>query len=322
MRSFHRGRLVIKSVVFEIADGTGGKPAAIMLRGKDKLKNLPPVSKPIPVHRKVEAIAFLHTAAWVKSGEGTVAWEYEVRYQGFEQLTKGADTSAFIQTIPIKVGVDVHDWLGSHHLAPAYRHLPKKINVYMTFWKNPKPDIPVESILVRSREAHEVPIVLAISTGTTRRNYLAPLNPSALANLDMTVDGFKAIHKRGALPRGWAFHHWKKGGITRIVCRPDPLTHKPALCLINIKGGRMGFLYKKRVIHCRPGMKLALSFEALTPPGARGDFIYEINGKGKQTTVINTGNAIWVISCRRQICELVVPRCSTVPPHARRARSR
>lgn len=198
------GTISAQGVPFEILEESkhDGR-SVIMLRGEQKLTDLPDQTDNIPIGRKADAICFLHTAAYVDSPRGTSAWEYEVHYEGYGKMIYGSDVTEFISTAPVKVELDVDDWHSDDPaIDPAWSAgggaNSTAANLYLLRWSNPRPDVPIESFMVRSKRAAEVPILLAATVAVKPQYVFEPgqLEPG-----------------RGDFPEGWSVgKSWMKGG--------------------------------------------------------------------------------------------------------------
>ena len=286
-RELPEGPLVVQGVAYQLAAGRGGANAAIMLRSAKRFSDLPPVSEPIVVDRAVDGLSFLHAAGYLGATDGATAWTYEVRYQGFAKLVAGANTSSFIETVTVRTNVEVGDWLGNAFVKPAWRLEPKGLNLFSTFWRNPRPDIPVESIVVRSANGSEVPMVFAISAATALPNQLADLAVERIAPFRMLVDQYEAVEREGTWPGRWAFLHWAKGNRAEIALVPEPTTGKKSLRLVNVTGQPMGFFFCDKVRDVVPGQRLALTFRVLTAGDGNGELITNV-GDGEQKLALQS----------------------------------
>jgi hypothetical protein len=280
-RELPEGALKAGGIAFQLAAGHGGGNAAIMLQAKGRFQDLPPVSESIPVGRKADGMAFLHAAGYLGSSDGTTAWTYEIRYEGFSKLVAGADTSSFVERIPARANVDFGDWLGNSFLKPVWRQEEKKINLFTTFWKNPKPEISIESVVVRSALVSEVPMIFAISTAMALPNQLADLDVDRIKPFRMVVEQFQAVKREGEWPNGWAFLHWAQGNRAECALVAEPTSGKKAIRLVNLTGQPMGFLFKKDVCDLAAGSRLMLTFRALAAGDGKGELIYDL-GDGEQ----------------------------------------
>lgn len=287
MRHFPTGPLVANGVKFDIPKyGPSGKPASMMLGGKKALAHLPDFTKAIPVNEKVDGFAFLHAAGWLQSPDGTPSWQYEIRYKGFKDLTLGADTSAFVEILPIKANVDFGDWLGKSFVKPAYRFEDKKINTFVKFWPNPRPETPVESILVRSLRQSEVPMIFAISKAKKAKNWLETIELTKIEPFVLRKKGYGNIKSSGTwIGKGWNFHHWNKGAIAEISRVEDPLEKAPAIKLSNYSAPTGGMFYNKKVIDAKAGKTYLVQFSVMTTGKGKGFFMYGI-GEGKQKVAL------------------------------------
>ncbi len=135
------GRQVLGGVPFDIikAETNGGK-ACIMLGSDTRVKTLPRrVDKIDFGHRRAKRIYFLHAHAY---GGPAEVGEYRVHY---------VNTITVDERIPLISGKNISDWWGARDIPEAtvvWRQLNglSPVGLYMYVWKNPSPEIPIESI--------------------------------------------------------------------------------------------------------------------------------------------------------------------------------
>ncbi|WP_294507637.1 beta-galactosidase trimerization domain-containing protein [uncultured Victivallis sp.] len=154
-REFPTGKQTFAGVPFQVIDpaGNDGK-SCIVLAGT--VKYFPQESADIKVGGLVKNLYFLHTAAW--GGQKGRQFEYRVTY-------KDGTTAV----IPVNGGSECADWVGNTPIsngsivAETAKPNGVKIGAYVTSWKNPHPDKPVQSIKAVSAAADAVPIIIAIT---------------------------------------------------------------------------------------------------------------------------------------------------------------
>ncbi|MCZ7638684.1 MAG: hypothetical protein M5U12_23075 [Verrucomicrobia bacterium] len=120
---------------------------------------LPESVESLAVQRPVRRIHLLLTAA---AGDGTrvVIARLAVRH-----------TDGEISDRPIRQEEDVRDWLSERHGTlgtpePAWvggTHTLRKLRLYRVTWENPRPEVPVETLALRSTLSRAAPILLAIT---------------------------------------------------------------------------------------------------------------------------------------------------------------
>lgn len=149
MSALKPGTIIAQGIPFEIGD------KAIILKGKFR-QSFPEKSPVIPVGRKVERVAFCHTAAWNATGKPDFI--YQVTYED--------GTTA---DIPVIGGLDVADWAGllpvTARVKTAWQSSNNDHAIHLAHmqWKNPKPEVAVRSIQVLSANSEPVGIVVAIT---------------------------------------------------------------------------------------------------------------------------------------------------------------
>ncbi len=197
------GKVSAKGIPFTILDeGRNNGKSVIMLRSKEKFTDLLTETDKINVGRKADAILFLHTAAFVQSGPGVTAWEYEIHYKGFGGMIYGSDVSDYVNVAPVKVKLDVDDWLKDDPaITPACSfgggNNSTAQNLYVLRWSNPRPEVPIETIAIRSKLKSEVPIILGITTASKP---------------DFVFEAGQFEPGKGKFPEGWSTNKdWMKG---------------------------------------------------------------------------------------------------------------
>jgi hypothetical protein len=153
-----RGKQKLKGVRFNIGEGM------IQLRG-ETLPDKPDKVEGIKVNKKFARLHILHATGYV-ADEDTLIGEYVVRY---------ADNST--ETVPVAYGKDVRDWwvlsngketLGRGKIAwtgtnADAKARDAKLCLYLTTWKNPKPDTKVVSIDYISKNTKCAPFCVAMT---------------------------------------------------------------------------------------------------------------------------------------------------------------
>jgi beta-galactosidase len=145
--------------------------------GDHALDGLPLEVTGIPVHRKADALFFLHTFDQYgrpqrREGQDPVVFQYTVRY---------ADGQAVV--IPVRLGIEVGHWLSADPrglkgaalawaAAFANDDSGEQAAVYQMEWRNPRPDVEVSSVDVSYGalgNRYGMPAVLALSAGAAPR---------------------------------------------------------------------------------------------------------------------------------------------------------
>jgi len=170
LRDLPRGDVELDGAGFYIMQpGENCGATCIALRGL-KRPNLPTTPKPVkrpgaakrtpataPVGFKGGALLFLHAAAWVDATRGAPCLIYAVRYADGETID-----------VPIREGVDIGAFdapkdLANWKVAWTGRRAGRTVGLGVARWRNPRPDVKIESISLRTPGAGAVPIVAAVS---------------------------------------------------------------------------------------------------------------------------------------------------------------
>jgi hypothetical protein len=277
----------MNGVPFAIADEakTGGN-SVIMLRSDEQFKTLPAESAIIPVGKKAKNLFFLQTSAYANSKKGTTAWEYEIRYEGHSKLIPGSNFAPFTAIVPVQQEVDVADWLG-RPLVPAawsYKHVEGNMNLYMQRWDNPRPDTTIESIVIRSRQAKEVPIVLGITLANDAQNLVAG-DFTKVAPFNVRMKNFDVQSKTGDLPPGWSTNAWHNTTIAEVFSGKEPSTDQTAVGLRNLEGRASIQFYLNPGVPVQAGKTYTIAFKFLAAGNTEGVFSFNPKGVKVKTEV-------------------------------------
>lgn len=175
LAQFPIGEQKLAGVDYVIRDfKTSPLPACIMLDGPGVKGKMPRSVDGIPVGRKADALFFLHTLErtkeWRPQGdkkEPPVLFKYVVHY---------ADGKT--AEVPVRYERGVGDWISTQPqgrpeatvawAAPFTKDPARQAVVYQMTWTNPRPGVDIRAIDVVTGEGYGVPVVLAITAGTTR----------------------------------------------------------------------------------------------------------------------------------------------------------
>jgi hypothetical protein len=218
LAAFRPGTFPAQGIPFTVAE------PVVVLRGTER-PGFPFECAPLPVNAAVERLCFLQTAAW-SADRGAPVAEYIVRY---------ADDSEAI--VPVRYGTEINDWWSVR--APSRARVAwtgangeTEVALYAMQWKNPRPDIPVATVRMRSLQTACVPIWLA---GTGVRT--GALSVAQLAELDRifaTRPNRSKVSMEDWIPCPIAWNDGIKAGTALDV---SFLNHCPA--------GKFGFLDTK-----------------------------------------------------------------------------
>jgi hypothetical protein len=263
-------------VPFAIADEakTGGN-SVIMLRTGERYKEMPVETGIIPVGKKARSLFFLHTTAWASDKKGTTAWEYEIRYEGHSKLIPGSNFAPFTAVVPVQQEVDVADWL-SRPLIPAawtFKHTEGDMNLYMQRWDNPRPDTPIESIVIRSKLQAEAPLILGITLASDAQNLISG-DFSKAAPFSLRLKNFDVLEKQGELPAGWSANAWHNSSIAQIFSGKEPTTGETAVGLRNIEGRASLQFYLNPGVPIQSGKTYNVAFKYLATGNTEGLFAF------------------------------------------------
>lgn len=151
------GNLETEEVTFYIpGPGDNLGRTCVILRGA-RMPDLPPETELIPVGKRVAALYFLQAAAWADPGARLPCLTYDITYADGESVS-----------VEVRAGVGIgnfddpqefESWKIVWRGEDAFR---KPVGVGMFTWTNPRPDVTVASLRIRSAGSG-VPIVLAVT---------------------------------------------------------------------------------------------------------------------------------------------------------------
>ncbi|HLL91221.1 MAG TPA: glycoside hydrolase family 2 TIM barrel-domain containing protein [Tepidisphaeraceae bacterium] len=296
----------IANVPFQIVDESksDGGNGVVMLRSAEQFKDLPTQSAVIPVNEKAKDIFFLHTTAYAGSPKGTAAWEYEIRYEGHRKLIMGQDFSTVTATVPVESEVHVGDWLGVAPI-PTALTLPNfpgggSAHLYLQRWTNPRPDTLIESIVIRSKLAKEVPIVFGITLASEAENLVVG-DFSETPPFRVKMKQFTVLDKQGDLPAGWSTNAWHDSTTSEVIGGPEPTTGVEAVSLRNVDGRpSVQFYLAADRVKLEAGKTYTIAFRYLTAANAAGIFRVAFKGATVESEIppnseiaLNTTAGAW-----------------------------
>jgi hypothetical protein len=181
--------------------------------------------------------------------------------------------------VPVQQEVDVADWLG-RPLIPAawtFKHVEGNMNLYMQRWDNPRPDTTIESILIRSRQAKEVPIVLGITLANEAQNLVAG-DFAKVAPFNIRMKNFDVQSKTGDLPPGWSTNAWHNTTLAEVFTGKEPATGQTAVGLRNLEGRASIQFYLNPGVPIQAGKTYTNAFKYLAARNTEGVFSYNTKG--------------------------------------------
>lgn len=166
------GALTFCGVPFTILDPAKNQgKSCLVLRGNGRQQLA--MSATVPVARRAGALVFLHTLAW---GDEKPVAQYVVRYADGKTLE-----------LPIRQGQEILSWWGTAEspavkLAVVSKNLAtRQIGLHAWQWTNPRPDVEIVSLELRSTASQGVPIIVAVTAldqpVTLKSEYAPPTLP-------------------------------------------------------------------------------------------------------------------------------------------------
>ena len=158
LRHLPTGEVRLGEVEFYVMPpGENYGATCVALRGLKRPK-LPARPKGlVPAGRKGHRLLFLHAAAWVDETRETPCAIYTVRFADGQTVE-----------IPIREGVDIGAFdapkdLPNWKVVWRSKRAGRTVGLGVTEWRNPRPEAPVESIVLETPGKGAVPIIVAIT---------------------------------------------------------------------------------------------------------------------------------------------------------------
>ncbi|HJT25161.1 MAG TPA: hypothetical protein VJ873_11345, partial [bacterium] len=146
---------------------------------------------------KAGNLYFLHSCRWGGTSSNITVAEYDVIYSDGQ-----------VEVVPLKVGVELTNFSGSDDTGASYLawwHKYKNIDMGINLfpWKNPRPDVPIQTILFKSLNKTPVPILFAI-TASDKELPLSPVSPKPEKTFQTDTTGWIPFDPSAASPAGTA----------------------------------------------------------------------------------------------------------------------
>ena len=298
------GRQYFNGILFNIINQKKNQRNSCIMLSPDKtfsavsknILKLPDKSKSIIIGKTADYIYFLHTSAYLRENKNTPVFTYQIRYKGFSKLIPGQDLAPYIEQVPIKAKVDVDDWMtdkGAPSISYAWEGAGggSKCYLYFTKWRNPKPEIPIESIQVLSMNNKCIPIVLGITIGKKTKNMFTNGDIKKIAPCGAIIKEGKrkyiGKHKDWLhWHSGWSGNAWKKNSSVEVCTGKVPGFNKMAMRIKTISGPATGQIWFREKVSLVPEKTYTLSVDYLGEKNALGKIIFYIKGNNPDNAVI------------------------------------
>ncbi len=156
-----QGPQTFRGIPFQLLDWTQNQGNSfIVLKGRRKPTFPEAVALPVG-HLKVDTLYFLHSCRWGGTASNITVAEYDVIYDDGQ-----------VTVVPLHVGVELANFSGADDTSAsflAWWHKYKNADMGLSLfpWKNPRPDVPIQTILFKSQNKMPVPILFAITASDT-----------------------------------------------------------------------------------------------------------------------------------------------------------
>ncbi len=197
LKDLPAGPQTFRGIPFEILDPAKNNGRSfVVLKGRKKPSFPEGVLLPAG-NLKAKELFFLQTCRWGGTASDVVAAEYDILYQ-----------DGLSVTIPMRVGMELTNFWGADDTPKSflawwhkYRNAEMGVNLFP--WMNPRPDVPIQSILFKSLSRMPVPILLAI-TASDEIAPVSPDSPKPEKTFQTDTDGWIALSPATELPAGSA----------------------------------------------------------------------------------------------------------------------
>lgn len=146
---------------------------------------------------KAANLYFLHSCRWGGTSPNITVAEYDIIYDDGQ-----------VAVVPLKVGVELTNFSGSDDTGSSYlawwhkyRNIDMGINLFP--WKNPRPDVPIQTILFKSLDKTPVPILFAI-TASDKEIPVSSVSPKPERTFQTDTTGWIPFNPAAGSPVGTA----------------------------------------------------------------------------------------------------------------------
>ncbi len=152
-----QGPQTFRGIPFQLLDWTENQGKSfVVLKGKRKPTFPEAIALPAG-HLKAGMLYFLHSCRWGGTASNITVAEYDVIYDDGQ-----------VAVVPLHVGVELTNFSGADDTSAsflAWWHKYKNTDMGISLfpWNNPRPDVPIQTILFKSLNKMPVPILFAIT---------------------------------------------------------------------------------------------------------------------------------------------------------------
>ncbi len=152
-----QGPQTFRGIPFQLLDGSVNQGKSfVVLKGRRK-PAFPDAVALSAGNLKADTLYFLHSCRWGGTASNITVAEYDVVYGDGQ-----------VAVVPLHVGGEITNFSGADDTSAsflAWWHHYKNTDMGLSLfpWKNPRPDVPIQSILFKSLNKMPVPILFAIT---------------------------------------------------------------------------------------------------------------------------------------------------------------
>ncbi len=192
-----QGPQTLRGIPFQLLEASANQGRSfITLKGR-RLAGFPEAVAINAGGIKARNLYFLHSCRWGGTASNITVAEYDIVY-----------ADGRVEVIPLKVGAELTNFSGSDDTPSSYLawwHKYKNIDMGLNLfgWKNPLPDVPIQTILFKSLNKVPVPLLFAITASDTELA-ISPTSPKPEKTFRTDTTGWIPFEPPTGSPAGTA----------------------------------------------------------------------------------------------------------------------
>ncbi len=192
-----QGPQTLRGVSFLLLDSTKNQGRSfVVLKGKRQAGFPEAVAFPA-ADLKAGYLYFLHSCRWGGTAPNVTVAEYDVIYGDGQ-----------VAVIPLRVGMEITNFTGADDtpasfLAWWHKYKNTDMGISLFPWKNPRPDVPIQTILFKSLGKMPVPLLFAITASDTELS-VSPVSPKPEKTFQTDTRGWIPLQAPACSPAGTA----------------------------------------------------------------------------------------------------------------------
>jgi hypothetical protein len=192
-----QGPQTLRGIPFLLLDSSANQGKSfIVLKGKRK-GSFPEAVALSAGNLKAGYLFFLHSCKWGGTASNVTVAEYDIVY-----------SDGGVEVIPLKVGEELTNFTGSDdtpasYLAWWHKYKNTDMGVNLFPWKNPRPDVPIQTILFKSLNKMPVPLLFAVTASDTELP-ISTVSPKPEKTFQTDTQGWLPFTPSDVSPTGTA----------------------------------------------------------------------------------------------------------------------